>query len=122
MSATLLASDKTTRWSTAVNFCNLVPSDTVNGNTFSNEGANYPSWIVLSNLSAQPGSPDAVVTIKPGNKVDIDLTVSDRVFTIPAGQWIVAGPFDKAIFNQSDGTVQFTTSEVIAVSAVTLNQ
>lgn len=58
------------------------------------------------------GAGDCTVTIPTQNSVD-GLAIADRTVTIPAttGDKFI-GPFPQSIYNDSDGKVNFTLSEV----------
>jgi hypothetical protein len=87
----------------------FVPSDTVNGNSFTNDGH---TWAILNNLQ---GTVPCTVTIKVPHVLDGDLPVASRVIDLAIGEVKVAGPFDQSIFNQTDGRVILETSQIIGL-------
>jgi hypothetical protein len=71
-------------------------ADPVNGNSIVNNGITHLS---MNNFA---GTVDVTVKVFTTFKHDSDLAVSDRLYTIPAGTWMIAGPFDKTLFNNGD--------------------
>lgn len=83
-------------------------ADTVNGNCFLNDGR---TLVCLNNF----GATDVEVVFETTMKPDLDLTVTNRVVTVRATKVHVVGPFDPNVFNQLDGTVNFSSAGTVAV-------
>jgi len=98
MAETLLNVQTVGKAGTALSFAN---ADTVNGNKFPNDGRTY---IELWN-NGSTGS--ATVTIATGAVVG-GYAVADQQISLSIGQIKKAGPFDPAIFNNSNGDITMT--------------
>ena len=102
------------RTSRSGSLINLVSADTVNGNSFPNDGATY---LVLDN---KQGLASVTVTIPVVGHADIDLPISNRQYTLNAGDVICAGPFDKYLYNDQDGNASFQASGPLIVAPLSI--
>lgn len=64
---------------------------------------------------------DCVITIVTPLLITGDLTVLDRIFTVPAsGGEIVAGPFAPSVYNDGMQDLRFTCSDIDGVTVAVL--
>jgi hypothetical protein len=112
MATTLLTLSKTSRAGSVTT--TLVQADTVNGNSFVNDGATY---LVLDNKA---GTLPVTVTVAVVGKADIDLPISNRQYSLNAGDVVCAGPFDKPLYNAADETVSFQVTGALIVAALSI--
>jgi hypothetical protein len=112
MAATLLTLSKTSRAGSVTTI--LVQADTVNGNSFVNDGATY---LVLDN---KEGTQAVTVTVAVVGKADIDLEISNRQYSLNAGDVVCAGPFDKSLYNSDGDLVNFQVSGALVVAALSI--
>jgi hypothetical protein len=84
-------------------------ADTVNGNSFLNDGH---TWLVLNNVT---GMTAVTATIPVIAKCDDDLSVPPRTCSADAGVAVLLGPFAPNLYNDVNGNVTFTVSGAIPI-------
>lgn len=95
--------------------CNIAVSDTIAGNAFVNNGKTY---LILDNKQAAVGSAPITVTVLCPGKVDLNLQLPNRTYTVNAGDVKIVGPYDMGFYNQPDGTVIVETTAPLGLLVV----
>ncbi len=87
----------------------FIDADTVNGNSFSNDGK---TWIAFRNAQATMAA-----TISVNATID-DIVVPARTESVNVGDVLIVGPFRPDVYNDSNGNVTFAVSGAVQVCLV----
>jgi hypothetical protein len=81
------------------------------GNSFANNGQQF---VLVSNEDVEEFPVVKVVTVAFGVNGKVDgLTPTARTYSVAIGKRRLIGPFPPALFNDADGLVQLTYSDVV---------
>lgn len=90
----------------------LVDADSVNakgttvvGEAITKDGAEFYNDGAVRILLVNVTESSATITIPTPMKIDGDLEVDEREYTLAAGEIIIAGPFSRQIYNQAEDKV-----------------
>lgn len=80
------------------NLTNVAEAIGDEGASFFNDGS-----VVVLFINDTEGA--GAITIPTPMKVDGDLDVGEREYSVSAGEILIAGPFSRQVYNQDDGSV-----------------